>query len=413
MTHYIGAMTQLSDENRHWQAIAREVAEDVVRPLAAEYDVAQTYPWEIKDAIADAGLFGVWIPEAYGGAGRHEWNLRNLVVVIEQLSRACGGVGVLFAVNALGSLPIIVGGTEDQKQHYLPQVASGEKLVSFCLSEKGAGSDAQGMKVRAEEQDGHWTINGKKKWTTNGGAAEIYTVFAVTDPDARGSARISAFIVEKDDPGFSTGKVEDKLGIRCTPVVETIFDGVQVDESRLLGGQLGQGFRHAMTTLDYARPGIASQAMGLAQGALELANRYTARREQFGQSVNRFQMVQQMLADMATKTMAARQLIYAAASAADAGDHASVNQLAAMAKCYATDIAMEVTTDAVQLFGGYGYMKDYPIEKYMRDAKITQIYEGTNQIQRLVIARNLAKQADELAFLDAVIPDETVDAGDD
>lgn len=219
-------MTQLSAENLHWQAVAREVAEDVVRPLAAEYDRRQEYPWEIKDAIAEAGLFGVWIPRRYGGVGEHDWNIRNLVVVIEQLSRACGGVGVLFAVNALGSLPIIVGGTEEQRRHYLPQVAGGEKLISFCLSEKGAGSDAQNLKVRAVDIDGGWRIHGEKKWTTNGGAADIYTVFAVTDPDDTSAARISAFIVEKDDPGFGIGKVEDKMGIRCTPVVETHFDGV-------------------------------------------------------------------------------------------------------------------------------------------------------------------------------------------
>lgn len=399
-------MTQLTAENLRWQAAAREVAEDVVRPLAARYDADQEYPWEIKDAIQAAGLFGVWIPEQYGGAGEAEWNIRNLVVVVEQLSRACGGVGVLFAVNALGSLPIITGGTEEQKLHYLPQVASGEKLISFCLSEKTAGSDAQSLRTRAVDKGGSWSIHGEKKWTTNGGAADIYTVFAVTDPEARGSSRISAFIVEKGDAGFSIGKVEDKMGIRCTPVVETIFDGVEVDESRLLGGQVGKGFRHAMATLDMARPGVAAQGMGLAQGALELANRYTSRRNQFGQPINGFQMVQQMLADMAMKTEAARQLIYAAAGAADAGDAAGLNHLAAMAKCYATDIAMEVTTDAVQLFGGYGFMKDYPIEKYMRDAKITQIYEGTNQVQRMVIARNLAKEAESLDFLDEVIPAE-------
>ncbi len=403
------AMTQLSDENLHWQAKAREVAEDVVRPLAAKYDVAQEYPWEIKDAIAEAGLFGVWIPEAYGGSGKHEWNIRNLVAVVEQLSRACGGVGVIFAVNALGSLPLIVGGTEEQKQHYLPQVAAGEKLIAFCLSEKTAGSDAQALKTRAVETGGGWRIHGEKKWTTNGGATDLYTVFAVTDPEEKSAARISAFIVEKDDPGFSIGKVEDKMGIRCTPVVETRFDGVEVDESRLLGGQTGKGFRHAMATLDMARPGVAAQGMGLAQGALELANRYTSQRNQFGQPVNRFQMVQQMLADMAMKTEAARQLIYAAAGAADSGNLAAVNQLAALAKCFATDVAMEVTTDAVQLFGGYGFMKDYPIEKYMRDAKITQIYEGTNQVQRMVIARNLAKEAESLGFLDEVIPAEDQD----
>jgi len=366
-------MSQLSEENLRWQATAREVAEDVVRPLARQYDEAQEYPWEIKAAITDAGLLGVWIPEAYGGTGLHETNLRNVAVVVEQLSRACGGVGVLFAVNVLGSMPILVGGTEEQKQTYLPQIASGEKLISFCLSEKTAGSDAPALKTRAVANNSGWSIHGEKKWTTNGGAADLYTVFAVTNPEDNRSSRISAFIVEKGDEGFSIGKVEDKMGIRCTPVVETRFSGVQVDQSRLLGGETGRGFRHAMATLDFARPGVAAQGAGLAQGALEIANRYTSQRGQFGQTINQFQMVRAMLADMAMKTEASRQLVYAAAGAGDAGDLKGLNQLAAMAKCYASDAAMEVSTDAVQLFGGYGFMKDYPVEKYMRDAKITQI----------------------------------------
>ncbi len=398
-------MTQLTQENLYWKEKARTVAEEVVRPLARKFDEAQEYPWEIKEAIQEAGLFGVWIPEEYGGAGKHDWNLRNLCAVVEELSRACGGVGVLFAVNSLGSFPILVGGTEEQKHRYLPQIAKGERLMAFCLSEKTAGSDAQGLKVRAIQDGDQWTIHGEKKWTTNGGAADLYTVFAVTDPESR-SRRISAFLVEKDDPGFSIGKVEDKMGIRCVPVVETGFDGVRVGADRLLGGEPGHGFKHAMGTLDLARPGVAAQAMGLAQGAVELATRYTMKREQFGKPVSAFQMVQQILADMAMKTEAARQLVYAAASAADARDLKEVNKLAAIAKCFATDAAMAVTSDAVQLFGGYGYMKDYPIEKYMRDAKITQIYEGTNQVQRLVIARNLLKGASDLEFLDRFIPDE-------
>ncbi len=397
-------MPWLNDENRHWQEKAREVAERVIRPLAAEHDRKQEYPWKVRDALAEAGLFKVWIPKAYGGASEGSQNVLNLCLVVEQLSRACGGIGVLFAVNALGSFPLIVGGTEEQKKKYLPRVASGETLCAFCLSEKTAGSDAQALKVRGVADGDAWRIHGEKKWTTNGGAANLYTVFAVTDPEAKGK-RISAFIVESGDAGFSIGKVEDKMGIRCVPVVETIFDGVKVGNDRLLGGKPGYGFKHAMETLDLARPGVASQAMGLAQGALELATVYTSKRSQFGATVNSFQMVQQILADMAMRTEASRQLIYAAAHAIDIGSPL-VTKFSALSKCFATDMAMQVTTDAVQLFGGYGYMKDYPIEKYMRDAKITQIYEGTNQVQRLVIARNLIRESANFAFLREFIPTE-------
>jgi alkylation response protein AidB-like acyl-CoA dehydrogenase len=398
-------MPLLTVENRHWQEKAREVAEKAVRPLARKYDELQEYPWEIRDAIAEAGLFGVWIPKRYGGAGEQDWNVLNLCLVVEQLSRACGGVGVLFAVNALGSFPILVGGTEEQKLKYLPRIASGETLIAFCLSEKGAGSDAGGLRVRAVPAGAGWEIHGEKKWTTNGGAADLYTVFAVSDPESR-SRRISAFLVERGDPGFSIAKVEDKMGIRCVPVVETRFAGVRVGPDRLLGGSPGLGFKHAMETLDLARPGVAAQAMGLAQGALEYATVYTTRRQQFGQPVSSFQMVQKMLADMAMRTEAARQLVYAAAASIDQGDP-SVTRLSAMCKCFATDTAMKVTTDAVQLFGGYGYMRDYPIEKYMRDAKITQIYEGTNQIQRMVIARQITRDAAQLErLIGSYIPSE-------
>ncbi len=391
-----------TEENLHWKAKAHEVAEKVVRPLAKKYDLKQEYPWEIRDALAQAGLFSVWIPKEYGGAGG---GVMNLCLVIEELSRACGGVGVLFAVNALGSFPVILSGTEDQKRKYLPKVASGETLCAFCLSEKTACSDAGSLKVRAVANGGTWRIHGENKWTTNGGAANLYSVFAVSEKE-RGSRGISAFLVEKGDPGFSIGKVEDKMGIRCVPVVETVFDGVEVGVDRLLGGRPGLGFKHAMQTLDRARPGVAAQGVGCAQGALELATRYTMRRHQFGQAVSSFQMVQGMLADMATQVESARQLVYASARVIDSGD-GNGTKLAAMAKCHATDVAMKVTTDAVQLFGGYGFMRDYPIEKYMRDAKITQIYEGTNQVQRLVIARNLLNEAGELAFLDACIPTES------
>jgi len=393
----------LTPENLVWRERARDVAEKVVRPLAAQYDRDQTYPWEIKDAIASAGLLRAWIPKEYGGAGG---GVLDLVLCVEELSRACGGVGVMYAVNALGSFPILLAGTEAQKRRYLPLIATGEKLISFGLSEKFAGSDAQGMRCRAERDGDTFVLNGEKKWNTNGGAAHLYSVFAVTDPESK-SRRISAFLLDREDgyDGFEITKVEDKMGIRCVPVVELEFRRCRVPASTILGGEPGYGFKHAMQTLDMARPGVAAQGLGLAQGAFEYALVYATRREQFGAPIASFQMVQQMLADMAMKIEAARQLVYASAKAIDDGKPEGT-KMAAMAKCYATDLAMEVTTNAVQIFGGYGYMKDYPIEKYMRDAKITQIYEGTNQIQRLVIARNLIKDSRSLAFLNQYIPSE-------
>ncbi|HKQ18458.1 MAG TPA: acyl-CoA dehydrogenase family protein [Candidatus Eisenbacteria bacterium] len=392
----------LTEQNLMWRARAREVAEKHVRPLAAKYDRAQEYPWEIKQAIAEAGLMGVWIPKEYGGSGG---GIIDLCICVEELSRACGGVGVLYAVNALGTFPVLVGGTEEQKQRFLRPIAKGEKLISFALSEKFAGSDAGGMHARAEKDGNHYVLNGEKKWNTNGGAADIYTVFAVSDPNSR-SRRISAFMLEKGAPGFTIGKVEDKMGIRCVPVVEIHFDNCRVPASNLLGEVAGHGFKHAMMTLDKARPGVAAQAVGLAQGALEYATVYAGHREQFGSPIISFQMIQSMLADMATKVEAARHLVYAAAKAVDDGAP-NVSKLSAMCKLFATDAAMEVTTNAVQIFGGYGYMRDYPIEKYMRDAKITQIYEGTNQVQRMVVARSLIKEALNLKYLLDYIPKET------
>jgi butyryl-CoA dehydrogenase len=367
---------------------ARELAETVMRPVAAKYDVEQTYPWEVQEAIRDAGLSGVWIPEEYGGMGG---GVLELCLVVEEFSRACGGMGVGFAVNALGSFPILVGGTDEQKERWLPPIASGEKLIAFALSEKEAGSDAGSMKARAERDGDSYILNGDKKWNTGGAVAAFNTVFAVSEPD-RGARGISAFVVEEGTPGYRIGKHEDKMGIRCVPVVEIHLENCRVPVDNLLGGKEGRGFKHAMITLDRARPGVAAQAVGLAQGALDLAMEYTGERQQFGQSVNAFQGIQWMLADMATEVEAARQLVYAAARTIDSG-HKQISKLSAMCKLKATEVAMKVTTDCVQLFGGYGYCKDYPIEKYMRDAKITQIYEGTNQIQRLVIARNLLKEA--------------------
>jgi alkylation response protein AidB-like acyl-CoA dehydrogenase len=390
----------LTPVNRAWKEKAREVAERYVRPVAAKYDRLQEYPWEIKEKLAEAGLMGVWIPKEFGGAGG---GVLDLCLVVEELSRACGGMGVMYAVNALGSFPIVLAGTEAQKRKYLPEIASGRRLVAFGLSERQAGSDAGGLQTRAVPQpDGTLVLDGDKKWTTNGGAADLYTVFAVTDPESR-SRRISGVIVEKGDPGFEIGRSEDKMGIRCVPVVELHFRGCRVPAERVLSGERGYGFKHAMMTLDCARPGVAAQAVGLAQGALEYALVYTSGRQQFGAPLSSFQMVQQMLADMATRIEAARALVHLSARAIDAGAPGAT-RLAAQAKLFATDVAMEVTTNAVQLLGGYGYMRDYPVEKYMRDAKITQIYEGTNQVQRLVVARSLLKEAMSLDHLKGYLP---------
>jgi butyryl-CoA dehydrogenase len=392
-----------SEQANELAAVAREIADKYVRPSAAKYDKAQEYNHEAAKAVAEAGLFKTFVPKEYGGHGA---GVLALARVTEELARADSGFGVAFAVNALGSFPIILGGTEEQKQDWLPKIAAGEKLVAFCLSEKFAGSDAQGLSVTAVEDGDDYVICGEKKWTTNGGVADIYSVFCVTDPTSK-SRRISAIVVEKGTPGFEVKKVEDKMGIRCVPVVETHFDNVRVPKSNLIGGRPGMGFKHAMMTLDYARPGVAAQAMGAAQGALDLANVYANRRKQFGAPISSHQMVQQMLADMAIQTNAARWLVYSAAAQIDSnGPGPEASKVAAMAKCYASDVAVKVATDAVQVFGGYGFMEDYPIAKFFRDAKILQIYEGTNQVQRLVIARHLIREAAELAHLGDYIPAE-------
>ncbi len=370
------------------QERTRDLAESVMRPVAAKYDEEQTYPWEVQYAIRDAGLSGVWIPEEYGGMGG---GVLDLCLVVEEISRVCGGMGVGFAVNALGSFPIMIAGTEEQKKQWLPPIASGEKLIAFGLSEKEAGSDAGSMLTTASREGECYVLNGEKKWNTNGSVASFNTIFAVTNPD-RGARGISAFVVEEGTEGYRVGKHEDKMGIRCVPVVEIHLEQCRVPAANLLGGEEGREFKHAMITLDRARPGVAAQAVGLAQGALDLAVDYTRERQQFGQSVSSFQGIQWMLADMATQIEAARQLVHHAARLIDSGAK-QITKVSAMCKLMATDVAMKVTTDAVQLFGGYGFCKDYPIEKYMRDAKITQIYEGTNQIQRLVIARNMMREA--------------------
>ena len=359
------------------------------------------YPEEFVTELTKQGWLGALIPEEYGGVGA---GVLALALVTEQLSMADSGFGVAFAVNALGSFPILLGGTEEQKKRWLPQVAEGKKLCAFCLSEKFAGSDAGGLSVTAVPDGDEYVIRGEKKWTTNGGVADIYTVFCVTDDTSR-SRRISAIVVEKGTEGFSIEKIEDKMGIRVVPVVETHFKGARVPKNNLLGERPGMGFKHAMATLDHARPGVAAQALGAAQGAMDYANYYANHRKQFGKPISAFQMVQHMLANMAMKTEAARWLVYSCAAAVDAAKP-NITKEAAIAKCYATDIAMEVATDAVQIFGGYGFMEDYPVAKCFRDAKILQIYEGTNQIQRMVIARNLTKEAEKLSHLSPFVPDE-------
>ncbi len=380
----------LSQQNLDYQDRAREVAEKYVRPRAAELDRTGEYGWDILEALKSYGLTGIWIPEEYGGQGS---GVLDMCLVVEQLSRACGGVGVAYAVNALGSFPIVLGGTDEQKQKYLPGIAAGEKLIAFGLSEKASGSDAGSLRTHALRDGDDYVLNGHKKWNTNGGVASVFTIYALTDPD-KGMRGISAFLLDRDTPGFTVGKREETMGIRTVPVNELTFENCRLPGTQLLGGKEGGGFRNAMMTLDRARPGVAAQALGLAQGALEWAMRYTSERRQFGQTVMTHQAIQFMLADMATQVEAARQLVYTSARAIDAGVK-NINKIAAMGKVFATDTAMKVTTDAVQLFGGYGYCRDYPIEKYMRDAKITQIYEGTNQVQRLVIGRALTRELKE------------------
>jgi butyryl-CoA dehydrogenase len=389
-----------TDAHRDVRSKAHEVARKYLLPQASMHDHAHSYNEDAMAAAAELGLLATWIPKEYGGTGV---GVLGLSMVVEELSKADPAFGVAFAVNALGSIPIIKGGTEEQKQRFLPRIAKGELSCAFALSEKFAGSDAGGLAVNATKVDGGWVIRGEKKWTTNGSRADLIICFAVTDPTSR-SRRISAFIVKKDDPGFSIKKDENKMGIRMVPVSETVFDGVFVPDDRLLGGRPGLGFKHSMVTLDMARPGVAAQGVGTAAGALELATTYATRRKQFGQPIASFQMLQAKLSDMAMKTEAARALVYMCAAQADAGK--SVNKTAAMAKCFATDTAMEVSTEAVQIFGGYGFMEDYPIAKFMRDSKILQIYEGTNQVQRLVIARNLVKEASQFDYLNEFIPQE-------
>ncbi len=376
----------LNEIQQEIKDLAHRIAEEKVRPVVQELDEKGEFPWEIMKVLADADLFGVYIPEEYGGLGG---GVFEQALVIEELSRVCSAVAVSYAASGLGAIPILLYGTEEQKQKYIPDIAAGRKLAAFGLTEANAGSDAAAIETTAVLDGDEYVLNGTKQWITNGGEAEIYTVIAMTDK-AKGSRGASAFIVEKGTPGFSFGKKENTMGIRASATRELIFNDCRIPRENLLGRE-GMGFMVAMKTLDRTRPGIGAQAVGIAQGALEEAVKYARERVQFGQPISSFQAIQHMLADMATQVEAARALVYATARMIDSGAK-NFTKESAMAKLFASDVAMRVTTDAVQIFGGYGYMKEYPVEKMMRDAKITQIYEGTNQIQRNIIGLQLVKE---------------------
>ncbi len=376
----------LSEQQKTIKGLARRIAEERILLVRAELDETEEFPWDVIKDLADADMFRVFIPEEYEGLGG---GCLDLCLVVEELSRVCSGIAVSYAASALGSFPLLEYGTEEQKQKYLPDIASGKRLGAFALTEPTAGSDASAIKTTAERVDGGYMLNGTKQFITNGGEAEIYTVIALTDK-TRGARGASAFVVEKDTPGFSFGKKERKMGIRSSSTRELIFRNCLVPEENIIG-KPGMGFIVTMKLLDRSRPGIGAQAVGLAQGALEAAVDYTRQRIQFGHPLISLPVVQDILADMATRVEAARALVYAAARTVDSGVK-SFTEESAMAKVFASDTAMKVTTDAVQVCGGAGYMKDYPVEKMMRDAKITQIYEGSNQVLRNAIAIALRKR---------------------
>ena len=362
----------------------RALAENEIAPHAAAVDEDHRYPQEAADALLKSGLSAAHVPTEFGGEGA---DALATVIIIEEVARVCGSSSLIPAVNKLGSLPLILSGSKAQKEKWLPQLAKG-KGFSYCLSESEAGSDASALKTKAELKDGSWVINGSKKWISNAGVSEFYTVIAQTDP-SKGSKGITAFIVEKSDPGVSFGSPEKKMGFRGSPTREVYFDNVTIGDDRRIS-EVGAGFALALDTLDHTRITIAAQALGIAQGALDVATKYSHERKQFGKEIFDFQGVQFILADMAMNIEAARQLTYAAAARSERGDK-DLKFFSAASKTFASDVAMRVTTDAVQVLGGYGYVSDYPVERMMRDAKLTQIYEGTNQIQRIVMARNLPR----------------------
>ena len=378
----------LSEEQKMICELARRIAEEKIKPVREHYDETEEFPWPIVEELAKADLCGVYIPEEYGGTGG---GVFELCLAVEELCKIDGGIALVLAATALATFPIMLFGNDEQKKKYLPDVAAGKKLAAFALTEPGAGSDATAIQTTAKKEGDIYVLNGTKCFITNGGEAQIYVVITMTDK-TKGSRGASAFIVEKDTPGFSFGKKEKKMGIRGSATRELIFNECKIPKENLLGRE-GQGFIIALKTFDVSRPGVAAQALGIAAGALEDAINYSRERVQFGQSISSFQAVQHLLADMATEVEASRALIYATARMIDKDPKIRATKEAAMCKLLASDMAMKVTTDAVQVYGGYGYMREYPMEKRMRDAKITQIYEGTNQVMRNEIALALIKEA--------------------
>ena len=367
--------------------LCRQIAEEKVKPVREKYDETGEFPWDVIKIFAESDLFGISIEEQYGGMGG---GVMETVIAVEELSKVCAGIALGLAATGLGTYPIVLFGNEAQKKKYLPIIASGKSLAAFGLTEAEAGSDAGGIRTTAVLDGNDYILNGTKQWITNGGEADIYTIVAMTNK-ARGARGASAFIVEKGTPGFTFGKKENKMGIRASVTRELVFQDCRIPKANLPSKE-GMGFMVAMKTLDKSRPGVAAQALGIAAGALDEAVLYSRQRRQFGKPISSFQGLQFMLADMATHVEAARALVYQAARYIDTNPK-NISGMSAMSKLFASDVAMKVTTDAVQILGGYGYMKEYPVEKMMRDAKITQIYEGTNQIQREVIAMNLIKEA--------------------
>jgi len=376
-----------TEEQKMIKDLARRVARERILPVAAELDEREEFPAQMREWFGETDLMGVGIPEEYGGLGG---GVLETCLAVEEISWACPGVATAYAANWLGIMPILLAGSEEQKQKYVRPVARGEKLAAFCLTEAEAGSDAGAIRTTARRDGDFYVLDGTKQWITNGGEADIYTVIALTAPE-KGPRGASCFVVEKGTPGLSFGRKEKKMGIRASATREVVFTGCRIPASQLVGRE-GQGFAIAMRTLDRARPGVGAQAVGLAQGALDRALAYARQRVQFGKPIISFQAIAHMLADMATQIEAARALVYATARTIDAGAKDFAKE-SAMAKLFASDVAMRVAIDAVQIFGGYGYMRDYPVEKLMRDAKITQIYEGTNQIQRNVIAQELLRES--------------------
>ena len=376
-----------TEEQKMIRDLCRQIAREKIAPIAAEYDRSEKFPHEAIKIIADSDLFAIFVPVEYGGTGG---GVLDLSIATEELSRACGGIAVCYAASALGTFPIVLFGNDQQKKKYLPDLAKGKTIAAFGVTEPEAGSDASAIKTTSEKKGDYYILNGTKHFITNGGEAGIYTIIAMSDRN-KGARGASAFIVEKGTPGFTFGKKEDKLGIRASVTSELIFSDCKIPKENLIAKE-GMGFIVTMKTFDMSRPGVAAQALGIAQGALDVAVKYARERRQFGKSIASFQGIQWMLADMATKIEASRSLIYSCAKMIDSGN-TNVAKESAMAKLFASDTAMQVSTDAVQILGGYGYMRDYPAEKYMRDAKITQIYEGTNQIQRNIIALQLIREA--------------------